>query len=228
MLLFNKDKQKKKDLQPVNIDNKHQEILKSFDYHKKIVHDYQFKYENIKKKYDKICSIPNIKITDDELDEKFKLKCDLDELEKEMNSNDNLTQYFVNTGHILFNYYNKSNCQNELTDVDNKNPLSKSILDFFKQGSIEQPKIVPAPIIAVNNEMKKKTMTKTQMFDKYMSYVDSKYISDKDKEDDIEVCKQCYQQKLFVHAEGLLICQKCGDQDYVFIDCDKPSYKEPP
>jgi hypothetical protein len=230
MLLFNKEKSKKKDLQPVNIDNKHQEILKSFDNHKKTINEFHSKYENIKKKYDKICLIPNMKITDEELEEKFSLKCQLEELEKEMNTNCNPTQYFVHTGHILFNYYNKSHTQNGVSDVDNKNPLSKSILDFFKQGGSEQPVVIPKEINTINNEKKKKNknMTKTQMFDKYMSYVDSKYISDKDKEDDIEVCKQCYQQKLFVHAEGLLICQKCGDQDYVFIDCDKPSYKEPP
>ena len=227
MLLFNKDKTKKKDLQPVNIDNKHQEIIKSFDNQKKTINDLHLKYEKIKAHYDKLCFIPNTQITDEELEEKFSLKCLLDELEKELTAYNNPTQYYVHTGHILFNYYNKANNQNELTDVDNKNPLAKSILDFFKQGNREEPKIIiEKPVVKI--ETKKKGFTKTQMFDKYMSYVDSKYISDKDKEDDIEVCKQCYQQKLFVHAEGLLICQKCGDQDYVFIDCDKPSYKEPP
>jgi hypothetical protein len=61
-----------------------------------------------------------------------------------------------------------------------------------------------------------------------MSYVDSRFITDKNKEDDVEVCSTCNTQKLFVHAEGLMICEKCGVQDYVLIDCDKPSYKEPP
>ena len=232
MLLFNKEKNKKKDLQPVNIDNKHQEIIKSFDIQKKNTSDIQSKYQKIKDTYEKILSIPNNQITDEELEQKFTLKCEMDELEKTLNNCNNPTQYYVHTGHILFNYYNKSNNTNELTDIDNKNPLSKSILDFFKQGVRDETKQV-VEYTNVSKEhnkesSKKKGVSKSQMFDKYMSYVDSKYISDKDKEDDIEVCKQCYQQKLFVHAEGLLICQKCGVQDYVFIDCDKPSYKEPP
>jgi hypothetical protein len=232
MLLFNKDKSKKKDSQPINIDNKHQEIIKSFDNQKKNISELQSKYQKIKNEYEKLCAISNNVINDNELDRKFVLKCELDELEKKLNNTSNSTQYFVNTGHILFNYYNKSNNINEFTDIDKKNPLSKSILDFFKQGThdeSEQP-ITNLPPTVPNDQKKdfKKGISKTKMFDKYMSYVDSKFISDKDKEDDIEVCKQCYQQKLFVYAEGLLICQKCGVQEYVFIDCDKPSYREPP
>ena len=231
MLLFNKDKSKKKDSQPINIDNKHQEIIKSFDNQKRNISELQSKYQKIKNEYEKLCAISNSTINDNELDRKFVLKCELDELEKHLNNTSNSTQYFVNTGHILFNYYNKSNNTNELTDIDNKNPLSKSILDFFKQGTREEPDQLPNVPQSIPNDQKKdfkKGVSKTKMFDKYMSYVDSKFISDKDKEDDIEVCKQCYQQKLFVYAEGLLICQKCGVQEYVFIDCDKPSYREPP
>jgi hypothetical protein len=231
MLLFNKDKSKKRDLQPINIDNKHQEIIKSFDNQKRNISELQSKYQKNKNEYEKLCAISNNIINDNELDRKFALKCELDELEKHLNNTSNSTQYFVNTGHILFNYYNKSNNTNELTDIDNKNPLSKSILDFFKQGTRdepEQPILLPQNIPNDQKKDLKKGVSKTKMFDKYMSYVDSKFISDKDKEDDIEVCKQCYQQKLFVYAEGLLICQKCGVQEYVFIDCDKPSYREPP
>lgn len=231
MLLFNKDKSKKRDLQPINIDNKHQEIIKSFDNQKRNISELQSKHQKIKNEYEKLCAISNNIINDNELDRKFVLKCELDELEKKLNNTSNSTQYFVNTGHILFNYYNKSNNTNELTDIDNKNPLSKSILDFFKQGTRDEPDQSPNVPLSIPNDQKKdfkKGVSKTKMFDKYMSYVDSKFISDKDKEDDIEVCKQCYQQKLFVYAEGLLICQKCGVQEYVFIDCDKPSYREPP
>jgi len=231
MLLFNKDKSKKKDSQPINIDNKHQEIIKSFDNQKRNISELHSKYQKIKNEYEKLCAISNSTINDNELDRKFVLKCELDELEKNLNNSSNSTQYFVNTGHILFNYYNKSNNTNELTDIDNKNPLSKSILDFFKKGTRDEPEQSPNLPPTIPTDQKKdlkKGVSKTKMFDKYMSYVDSKFISDKDKEDDIEVCKQCYQQKLFVYAEGLLICQKCGVQEYVFIDCDKPSYREPP
>ena len=232
MLLFNKDKSKKKDSQPINIDNKHQEIIKSFDNQKRNISELQSKHQKIKNEYEKLCAISNSTINDNELDRKFVLKCELDELEKNLNNTSNSTQYFINTGHILFNYYNKSNNTNELADIDNKNPLSKSILDFFKQGTrdeSDQPINNLTPTIPPDQKKDfKKGVSKTKMFDKYMSYVDSKFVSDKDKEEDIEVCKQCYQQKLFVYAEGLLICQKCGVQEYIFIDCDKPSYREPP
>lgn len=235
MLLFNKEKNKKKDLQPVNIDIKHQEVIKSFETQKKKKVELQNLYNQFKKEFDSLCAIPYSIIKDEELDRKFSLKCELEELEKTLNNFNNPTQYFVNTGHILFNYYNKSNVPNlsfqNYEKVD-KNPLSKSILDFFKQGQpvvCQYEPISAQPLKEKPDVVEYKASTnKVKLFDKYMSYVDSKHISDKDKEEEIEVCKTCYQQKLYVYSEGLLICQKCGIQEYVFIECDKPSFREPP
>lgn len=237
MLLFNKEKNKKKDLQPVNIDIKHQEVIKSFENQKKKRTELQNKYNQLKKEFDAICAIPYHTITDEELDKKFSLKCELDDLEKILNNFNNPTQYFVNTGHILFNYYNKSNAPNpafQNYEKIEKNPLSKSILDFFKQDKKqEELKNESSETCAAATQSGEKveykgSTNKIKLFDKYMSYVDSKHISDKDKEEEIEVCKNCYQQKLYVYSEGLLICQKCGIQEYIFIECDKPSFREPP
>ena len=95
-------------------------------------------------------------------------------------------------------------------------------MEFFKKEPVKEKTELKEDVI------KKNAISKSQMMDEYMSYVDSRFITDKNKEDDIEVCSSCNTQKLFVHAEGLMICEKCGVQDYVLIDCDKPSYKEPP
>ena len=31
-----------------------------------------------------------------------------------------------------------------------------------------------------------------------------------------------------VHSEGIIRCEKCGLQEDILIDSDKPSYKDPP
>jgi len=212
-----KDK-KKKDIQSVNIDNKHQEIIKTIDEQKKEITQLQKKLEEKQKKLKQIESIPNNEITDDELDLKFSLKFDIEELEKYISNNNPekiLKDYFLHTGHILFKYYNKEN--NSIGTYEKSSPLSKSIMDFFKKEEDKKKSDIED----------KKLLTKTQLLDKYMSYVDSQYITEKDKELDIEICVKCHTQKLYIYNEGLMICKNCGAQDFVFIDCEKPSYKEP-
>jgi ribosomal protein L40E len=103
-------------------------------------------------------------------------------------------------------------------------------LDFFKNDNDNQSNKsnTTSSNQKLFNSKQRKVLTKTEMMDKYMNYVDTRYISDKNKEDDIEICRKCNAQKYFVNAEGVMICQKCGAQEYILIDCDKPSYKEPP
>ena len=171
--------------------------------------------------------------------QKFDLKERLLEIEKEISNISTIEDpqlYYLNTGHILFQYYNMCNEPVLVQDIEktpfiiDKSPLSKSILDFFKNDNDNQSNKsnTTSSNQKLFNSKQRKVLTKTEMMDKYMNYVDTRYISDKNKEDDIEICRKCNAQKYFINAEGIMICQKCGAQEYVLIDCDKPSYKEPP
>ncbi len=244
MLSFRDKSVSKKNINsaPVNIDNKHQEFIKKFNDNKvrKIELNKELQQINIKLK--KLELIPNNHITDEQLDQKFSLKERINEIEHEIssiNTTEDPNLYYLNTGHILFQYYNMCNeSVSNLNIEKNQNitendPLSKSILDFFKKKNTNNQEGVNQNIVNQNNEVlpnlkSKKTLTKSEMMDKYMNYVDTRFISDKNKEEDIEICRKCNAQKYFINAEGLIVCQKCGEQEYVLIDCDKPSYKEPP
>ena len=232
MIIF-KEKTKKKCDHPVNIDNKHSEILKLFEHQPQMINELKTQLTKYIGEYEQLSSIDNTVITNEQLETKFELKFQIDEIEKKIahiEQQNNPIKYFVHTGHTLFQYYNKVNVVEQTQPIfENKNPLSKSILEFFKPEPVSNGPFVPTLGITQESVVESKNVkTKTQMMDKYMSYVDSRYITDKNKEDDIEVCNTCNTQKLFIHAEGIMVCQKCGIQDYVLIDCDKPSYKEPP
>lgn len=237
MIIF-KEKTKKKCDHPVNIDNKHSEILKLFENQPQMINELKTQLKKYIDEYEQLSSIDNTVITNEQLERKFELKFQIDEIEKKIahiEQQNNPIKYFVHTGHTLFQYYNKVNVAEQIQPiVENKNPLSKSILEFFKTDTVSNGPLVPMGLVqesiveSKSENVCKNVKTKTQMMDKYMSYVDSRYITDKNKEDDIEVCNTCNTQKLFIHAEGIMVCQKCGIQDYVLIDCDKPSYKEPP
>jgi hypothetical protein len=223
----------------VNIDNKHQELMRKFNDNKTRKIELQKELQDLQNQLKNIETIPNQNISDEQLNQKFDIKERIIDIEREIaniSTNEDPQLYYLNTGHILFQYYNMCNEPVLVQDVEktsfvvDKSPLSKSILDFFKSDSDTQS------IKSVTNCLNQKTLhqkprkvlTKTEMMDKYMNYVDTRYISDKNKEDDIEICRKCNAQKYFINAEGIMICQKCGAQEYVLIDCDKPSYKEPP
>jgi hypothetical protein len=241
MLLF-KDKNniKKNTINShVNIDNKHQELIKKFNENKNRKLELQKEQQKIQNELKKIECIPNQNISDEQLNQKFDLKERLLEIEKEISNISTIEDpqlYYLNTGHILFQYYNMCNEPVLVQDIEktpfiiDKSPLSKSILDFFKNDNDNQSNKsnTTSSNQKLFNSKQRKVLTKTEMMDKYMNYVDTRYISDKNKEDDIEICRKCNAQKYFVNAEGVMICQKCGAQEYILIDCDKPSYKEPP
>lgn len=222
---------------PVNIDNKHQEFIKKFNDNKTRKIELNKELQQINVKLKKIELIPNNHITDEQLEQKFELKERINEIEHEissMNTIEDPNLYYLNTGHILFQYYNMCNeSASNLNIEKNQNipendPLSKSILDFFKKNDTTNHDTVNINTAVIAPTKSKKTLTKSEMMDKYMNYVDTRFISDKNKEEDIEICRKCNAQKYFINAEGLIVCQKCGAQEYVLIDCDKPSYKEPP
>ena len=41
-------------------------------------------------------------------------------------------------------------------------------------------------------------------------------------------CSQCNHEMTLYPSDGLQICSKCGNQEYVLIESDKPSFKDPP
>ena len=259
----------------MNIDYKHQEIVKGFEIQKQKMDELRATLDGLQADFDELNAKPCSELTDEEIERRFQLRMRMDEVEKELQTHqaNNPTQYYLHTSHILFNYYNKDK-DYQVNPLEggfsaSKNPLSKSILDFFMDGRSKaggatsesnakpssptqgkkssktkksQPKSTYEKFVdemdaskatekdteAQNSFLNSQRLTKTQMLDRYMSYVDSSCISHRDKEDDIEVCHRCNQQKYFIHAEGIIVCKNCGEQDYVFIDCDKPSYKEPP
>jgi len=47
-------------------------------------------------------------------------------------------------------------------------------------------------------------------------------------EDPHGMCEQCDREMTFSTNEALFFCEGCGFQEFVLIDSDKPSYKDPP
>jgi hypothetical protein len=165
-------------------------------------------------------------------------------------------KYYLNVGSFLFQYYNEIE-NNMMTSVDDivsssiaysgsasvSQPISSSaqqpttnILDFFtKLSNLSQQQIdkrTQSPVKetlqdqATLNPLK---MNKTEIMDNYLRITDPTYIPiHKQDTSTTDRCSICNLDKKIVINEGYMVCEKCGDLNYIIVDSDKPNYKDPP
>jgi len=212
-----KDKTSKKRINNNNVDNctlntMHLNIIKDFELKNDEYNSYIKKFEKIKLDNDLISSNityfknsyneeeyselwdSNIKMKEDMINIKNKLK----ELEKYKE-----VDYYNDTSHILFEYYNM--IENESKFNDNK---KKTVLD------------------ALNNKKTENINTdKSQLVDEYLSLTNSKHIKKNNKEN-LEICKICETNLTCLQHEAILVCTNCGYQELLLVEQNRPILKQ--
>tara|TARA_B110000881_G_scaffold142168_1_gene125490 strand:- start:2936 stop:4138 length:1203 start_codon:yes stop_codon:yes gene_type:complete len=167
-------------------------------------------------------------LSDDELNHLFALRKKLSTLERSAKNNANIqkTDYFLETGHLLFNYY--GNKESDIKDIpknakngstQNNTDDIKNVLDFFSNES-------KSPVTQSSTNTND-NLNMSQIIDEYMEKVDNahyKTILDPHT----EFCVKCQSHKIFIETESTLLCTKCGEQEYILMNQSKPSYKDPP
>ncbi len=154
----------------------------------------------------------NTKLENKELEEKLNL---IDKLETIKSENENIynnkesIDYLLDTGNLLFNYFTDKNIENSKNDTMVTNNSQKTVMDFF------------------NGSKTKNTNSKANIYEEYSELTDKLYFK-KIEKNNMDTCKYCGQEKILHMAHGKMICPTCGDESFVLIDSDKPSYKEPP
>ena len=133
------------------------------------------------------------------------LDYDIDKLSKNNDIN-----YLLDTGHLLFNYYDTIENKTIIKkNIKNTNITNKLVSEYFNINSSSSIK------------------SKAQIYDTYLDKLNnstSKNISNIN----IDICRDCNTEKKLFLADGKMICEICGDENKILIDSDKPSYKDPP
>ena len=169
-----------------------------------------------KRKIDKIDK--ELKSIDD-INEKIKkiktinnLKNNLNKLQKNYDNNINLNEeieYYLNTCEILYDYYNDSNISKNNIDEEIYEHSEKNDLNLFLDK------------FSINS--------KKEMYKEYIKNIDEDIICKDIKLNKYQkYCRFCKIEKTEIQSEGSLVCMNCGDTEHIIIECDKPSYKEPP
>lgn len=121
-----------------------------------------------------------------------------------------------------------------------------SVVDFFNNREKLKPQAPPPP------PKKKKEVNKNDDSDNYKitkmsSFVETKdgfqrancldyYLKNIDKtynpkviiNKDFDKCQDCGVEMTIYQSEGFQVCPKCGRQDHIITESDKPSFKDPP
>jgi len=188
-------------------------------------------------------SIPNKDLESDDLEKKLDTIDRIKALENEIsniNSNKEDINYLLDTGNLLFNYYdtinvNKEKIKKKVSQIVNPVPNQKSVMDYFKKGkpAYSSPLAKSSESNSDSNSYSyynsKTNPSKAKLYEEYLARTnDNDIILDNVEDKNVELCLTCNVERKLYMSEGKLICPRCGDEIFILIDSDKPSYKEPP
>jgi hypothetical protein len=195
--------------------------------------------ENLDKYKDEV-NILQKKINETTSDiEIWRLERDSEALEKRIKSietGSELMDYYLRTGDILYNYYDiQDQIQQGTRQYTNNKAKPGSILAILEEVSQEQNKhkdILETP----ENENKsiqppeKKGLQRNQLLNDYLQIEDPSMARNtiEEYDDPWTQCDNCNNDMIMCLNEANLTCSKCGHQEFILVDSDKPSYKDPP
>lgn len=125
------------------------------------------------------------------------------EIIKDM-TEEELSEYYLDNGLLLNEYYSRE---------ESKKSNNKGILNFFN-----------------NNEqdVEDDNVDRKDIFNRYLSNIDDKVISNKFKDKRLDKCVNCKEKLKCDEVEGYLICNKCGYSETIIVINEKGSYSDQP
>jgi hypothetical protein len=252
----NKKIEKRKGQILETLDSKHKEMIKDIESINNKLPELKNSLELHQNKLDQIIEqirktaidINTMEMLDDDIyKEKYKLEEYIDYIKTEINkieNNEHLNDYFIKTGHLLYDYYDGSNTlekeyqsakdivsEDDISDEDGYDTEDSSSSENIKRANlgnaIKKTKIT-------DFIEKQKGFEKAELYDKYIKLINNQTFIQKDifmKKSQVgqsAICPKCNISLTLVHSEGLQVCNQCGVTEYILIDSEKPSFREPP
>ena len=172
------------------------------------------------------------------LDERIDLQSRISKLRRQHDE----VSYLTNTADILFKYYdlveNGGSTGQNMVPTPASAQTQNSILRWFGAPQTPVPTAAQTPTcghetpkskkhMSSSNQSPVNTRTKTNLLDQYLSCTDDLYIRDIPQDEDC--CNYCNSKNISVCLnDGHIMCNKCHSIEYIIVDHEKPSYREPP
>jgi len=156
---------------------------------------------------------------------------------KSIRADDQRLDYFLNVGDMLFQYFDAHETLAKGEESTAKHAMrmpTNSVLSYFTDAT----EVVPSP--PPQQQPKKASyidssegMNRDKMMEKYLAVVEPSAIKSgimpgSGIEPGWGTCPTCDVEMTFYQNEALLGCPRCGHEEFILIDSEKPSYKDPP
>jgi uncharacterized Zn finger protein (UPF0148 family) len=132
---------------------------------------------------------------------------DIEFLKTKVNSNETIQTYFSKNADIFLKYYGSTETSNNQTSINDTNTFMKYII---QQTNDNGP-------------------SKKQVFTEYLSRMKMTDGQEKiDSDISSEHCSKCNIAREEISSEGILVCPKCGSEEYMMVVSDFAGFKDPP
>ena len=156
----------------------------------------------------------------------------LREVKREIQSitkEEDMLNYFLETGDILYTYYDiQEKIQNGVESLQTTRSYVKpgSVLAALQEAAGE----TGVALAELKKEIKGENLQRDKLLDKYLQKVDPGHARNTsvEAESGFGLCDLCSAEMIFSSNEAMFSCTACGNQEFVLMDSDKPSYKDPP
>jgi len=227
----------------LTLDAKHTNMIKYFKDLQKSIAEKKKELKEMKAKYAELAKQSNKNLDNTQIQQKFGLAKDIKLLAEEIRQieeRDEETDYYVNTGNLLFSYYDKidTNTISKIDDIvsdgnngkvssqnnnnydktagnsTNSSGKSMNVLDFFNG--------------KINAEADTANSDRADILENYMRLTDPNYIPAPKMDTSYDKCSRCNVELKIVINEGFMVCESCGKMHEIIIESDRPSYKDAP
>ena len=164
----------------------------------------------------------------------WRLEKDVETLEKRIKSIENgseLMDYYLRTGDILYNYYDIQDQIQQGTKTYNTTKAKPgSILAILEGVALEEQRSDKKDINNTIIVPQKKGHQRNQLLNDYLQLENPVMArnSVEEYDDPWTICDLCGNEMIMCLNEANLTCSTCGHQEFILVDSDKPSYKDPP
>jgi hypothetical protein len=170
----------------------------------------------------------------------WRLERDAEVLEKKIKAIDDgseIMDYYLRSGDILYNYYDiQDHIQQGTVNYQTNKAKPGSILAILggvaaSEDNQSAGELTLSGSTAVTNvPSEKKGLQRNQLLNEYLQLEDPSMARNTadDYDDPWTICDMCGNEMNMCLNEANLTCSKCGHQEFILVDSDKPSYKDPP
>jgi hypothetical protein len=146
---------------------------------------------------------------------------------------DRVYDYLLETGDLLFEYYDMQDKISQgavITSTSKAKRKPGDVLSALETAAaIDNTESNIQTIAEEKPKSKEKGLNRDILLEQYLLKMNPEYVKKSNELDDMSgECMECGADMMISQTEAMLYCSECGATEFILIDSDRPSYKDPP